>query len=143
MRRFVPDRFKTNRGWRSRYLSYLQSKPWKQLRGRVIERDGGKCVGCGCASGLSVHHKFYRKDFEDSKIEDLVTLCRDCHRAKHPDKRGVFVYSDVLNRLRNLHVITGPEAEQLRRIMVHGLRAERRVASAILRSAKFFTPHVL
>lgn len=65
------------------YRDYLQTDHWKALRDSVVERDGGKCVVCDSADRIQVHHKRYRKRFEDSLPGDLETLCRKCHGLEH------------------------------------------------------------
>jgi hypothetical protein len=65
------------------YQEYLKSAHWKQLRGQVLKRDGRKCTRCPSQSRLQVHHKFYRERWEDSEPDDLITLCRKCHKAEH------------------------------------------------------------
>lgn len=54
---------------------------WRALRRAVMDRDGHKCVRCGCQSGLSVHHVRPPKGdvglFYDAG--NCVTLCADCH----------------------------------------------------------------
>lgn len=65
-----------------RYRQWLQSSTWKQLRALAIERDG-KCVKCGSVKSLNVHHIEYPSNWNDTKLNQLQTLCRDCHRAEH------------------------------------------------------------
>lgn len=65
------------------YQLYLESDHWKQLRAVVLARDGNKCTRCPAVSALQAHHTLYRTRFEDSLPEDLVTLCRGCHRKEH------------------------------------------------------------
>ncbi|MCD6411264.1 MAG: HNH endonuclease [Thermoplasmata archaeon] len=91
----------------ARLISSSRSK----ARKLVLQRDGGKCVVCGRRDNLEVHHIFggiYEKDYyvflainfylrlsdiqdaikREIKIWDdplnLVTLCKDCHRALDP-----------------------------------------------------------
>lgn len=73
------------------YRKYLLTDHWKALRERALERDGRACqwdIGngevCGETNGpLNVHHVKYRKTFEETRLEDLKTLCRTCHRIEH------------------------------------------------------------
>lgn len=60
---------------------------WSNIRKKVIERDGNICQVCGCvgsASFLHVHHKIPFRSFasaeEANRLENLSTLCPDCHR---------------------------------------------------------------
>lgn len=45
----------------------------------VKERDSGKCVRCGSAENIEVHHIIPGGSFP----ENLATLCRECHIAAH------------------------------------------------------------
>lgn len=65
------------------YREYLNTDHWKNLRAEVLKRDGKKCTRCPKRIWLQVHHRFYRSRFEDSIPDDLVTLCRWCHKAEH------------------------------------------------------------
>ena len=69
------------------YQEYLKSDHWAKLRNRAFARDGHKCVECGKRWELEGHHKLYRERFEDGVLEDIVTLCFEHHRAKHPEKQ--------------------------------------------------------
>lgn len=71
------------------YLVYLESPHWKALRGEALKRDGDKCTRCGSKRILQVHHMIYRTRFEDSLLEDLITLCKECHQAEHGKKPKV------------------------------------------------------
>ena len=50
----------------------------------VKKRDGEKCVKCGSKKFLEVHHKVI--NVENPTINDLVTLCKSCHRREHTVK---------------------------------------------------------
>lgn len=62
---------------------------WGEIREAAIERDGGRCQGCGITReqyhlDLDVHHiipfrKFDSRE-EANKLSNLVALCRTCHR---------------------------------------------------------------
>lgn len=78
---------------------------WQKRRLEVFERDGWKC--CGCASEdntLVAHHKRYKGEIWESPLEDLQTLCKQCHEdlGPHP-KGGVWWERDELGG-RILHV---------------------------------------
>ena len=53
---------------------------WREVRARVIQRDGG-CVLCGGDRQLSVHHRIPVLDAPALAFDPayLVTLCRVCH----------------------------------------------------------------
>jgi hypothetical protein len=72
------------------YRKYLLTDHWKALRERALERDGRKCTYdlgdgfiCEDTDRLNVHHVVYREKWEDTRLEDLQTICRTCHRIEH------------------------------------------------------------
>lgn len=73
------------RAARAAYRRYLQSDSWKQIRGKALKRDGGKCVRCQSSKRLHVHHLRYRSPWTDTRLEDLETLCKECHKKEHWD----------------------------------------------------------
>ena len=65
---------------------------WQKKRLQVFERDGFKCVACGdVTSPLHAHHISYNGQPWETPIDEIQTLCEDCHSSlpKHP-KGGVF-----------------------------------------------------
>lgn len=62
------------------YERYIRSSEWinRPERLKAIERDGGRCVLCNSSEDLEVHHRTY-ESFGNEKLEDLYTLCRQCH----------------------------------------------------------------
>lgn len=66
------------------YDLYLRSPLWGQKREGALRRDGYRCRLCNSPDNLNVHHRTYeRRGYE--RLDDLTTLCRDCH-AKHHGK---------------------------------------------------------
>lgn len=65
------------------YFHYLSSDHWRGLRTCRIKIDERKCCQCGSDKNLQVHHKKYRGCWTDTKLEDLITLCSDCHKQQH------------------------------------------------------------
>ncbi len=72
---------------------FYSTKWWHKRRREVLERDNYECQVCGLTNQeskdktdfeLDIHHKEPLKNFEDkkegSKISNLITLCRKCHR---------------------------------------------------------------
>jgi len=62
-------------------MSILPSADWLAMRG-AFERAGFRCERCGVPWGLEVHHLTY-DNLGDESLEDLICLCRDCHRQLH------------------------------------------------------------
>lgn len=69
-----------NERWQSEYRAYLDSAQWRELRYRVLERDGHKCQSCLSAPATQVHHMTYRyyNAGHDSALF-LRSVCRACH----------------------------------------------------------------
>lgn len=54
---------------------------WKDIRKKILERDSWNCRVCRTDDNLHVHHIDYSRD--NNEMENLVTLCRDCHGGIH------------------------------------------------------------
>lgn len=67
----------------AQYTAYMATPHWRSLRRSVLSSAGFKCEACYATSGLVGHHMFYRENMTDSKIEDLMCLCEDCHNLLH------------------------------------------------------------
>jgi 5-methylcytosine-specific restriction endonuclease McrA len=61
------------------YREYLESPRFTELRREAIARDGGRCRLCGSRMALEVHHRDYSTVGTPDELEDLTTLCADCH----------------------------------------------------------------
>lgn len=60
---------------------------WRAIRDQIITRDGGVCARCGSDLRLEVHHLrpigLFHGDLHGANQPDnLVTLCRPCHRQE-------------------------------------------------------------
>lgn len=63
---------------------YLKSEEWDSVRLQALVREKAQCQMCGEESiSNDAHHIHYPKSFWDTKIDDLVILCRDCHELAH------------------------------------------------------------
>jgi 5-methylcytosine-specific restriction endonuclease McrA len=69
------------------YKAQLQDPRWKELRKKVIDRDGGRCQMCYYLGGYSlhVHHKIYIKGKRawEHDMELLISVCAKCHSKHH------------------------------------------------------------
>lgn len=66
------------------YKKFLQTEYWQQVREMVFERDKHCCKQCNTTKRLQVHHLSYKHHRDEmNHIEDLITLCRDCHQEQH------------------------------------------------------------
>ena len=60
-----------------------ESQAYRELRARVLSRDGWRCQKCGSFIHLQVHHKRLRSRLGDDTEANLITLCANCHRNCH------------------------------------------------------------
>ena len=63
--------------------SYYDSLKWSHIRDLIHKRDKN-CQRCESVDNLNVHHIIY-DNFGNEKdhLEDLVLLCRKCHKTLH------------------------------------------------------------
>lgn len=58
-------------------------EPWNWLKKQVKERDNFECKICGYEKKLEVHHIKPWKDRGKHEMNNLITLCHDCHWKMH------------------------------------------------------------
>lgn len=87
-----------NPAWRGGYGKYY-GQNWKYQQERARQRDSHTCQSCGdteekLGRNLDVHHK---KQFslcfdylEANQLENLVSLCRKCHRVAERKSKDIF-----------------------------------------------------
>lgn len=70
-----------------------------EQRREVLARDGYRCQQCGSSGPLCVHHVVYRSDGGSDDLDNLATLCVECHTDKHqPDGWNALMrYSALVN----------------------------------------------
>jgi len=85
---------RTNPNWRGGVSPERQrlyaSGEWKRVAQLVRKRDGNRCVRCDMgAPQLHVHHIKSFAEYPDLRLdlENLTSLCPDCHHAEH--RKGV------------------------------------------------------
>lgn len=64
-----------------KYLAYLKSARWDELRTERIKMDNFQCRLCGNPHQLHVHHLYYPETLGTETVNDLITLCADCHKT--------------------------------------------------------------
>jgi 5-methylcytosine-specific restriction endonuclease McrA len=55
-------------------------------REEIFARDGHKCLVCGSAEKLVIHHKDHHgrgKEKPNNDPQNLMTVCTSCHAAHH------------------------------------------------------------
>ena len=66
------------------YSEKLKDPRWQKKRLEVMERDHFQCQSCfDDTSTLNVHHRVAYRNGDDPweyELDELVTLCEDCHR---------------------------------------------------------------
>ncbi|MFU8868290.1 HNH endonuclease [Natronococcus sp.] len=66
----------------------LYGHEWFKIRNRILNRDENTCRNCGETTNLVVHHVVPIQTRGTNRPDNLLTLCRDCHRAAHGHRRG-------------------------------------------------------
>jgi len=71
-------------------------------RRRCFEHEDPVCLCCDADSSLDVHHVDGNPTNDD--LENLVVLCKSCHRKVHNGKRETTTMSMMVDRLGELRV---------------------------------------
>lgn len=82
---------------------------WQKKRLEKLESTGFECESCGeKTKQLHVHHHIYRKGKKiwEYDLEELETLCLDCHKTRHDIK-------DDLKELLAEATISGLAADEM------------------------------
>lgn len=72
----------SNKLWWRRYRKYLKTTAWENKRCQVMVRDLCLCQDCGSNRHLEVHHLTYVRVGHEL-LDDLITLCKNCHNKAH------------------------------------------------------------
>lgn len=75
---------------------YYSSSHWRTKRLERLNLDGFKCCHCRATTSLQVHHWTY--DLFEEDIEDLVTLCANCHERVHAYSQVRISFPDYIDR---------------------------------------------
>lgn len=83
------------------HKSTIATKIPKDVKYRVYERDEGLCIICG-AVGLPEAHVVPRSKLGLGIEENIVTLCRNCHRLYDGERRKE--YGEIIrDYLKNIY----------------------------------------
>lgn len=67
-----------------KYTEFLKSPYWKTVVKIVLKRDKKQCTVCKSKTNLNIHHTTYKHHYSEHKfINELLTLCKDCHHDYH------------------------------------------------------------
>jgi len=61
----------------------MDPETYPRLRLEILKRDGWRCQNCGSMTNLDVHHMRRRSNLGNDAEDNLITLCRICHRLLH------------------------------------------------------------
>lgn len=64
---------------------------WKRARKEVLERDQHECQQCGATDASHVHHKTPVSEGGSDDLENLITLCAECHIDLHYDEKSSYI----------------------------------------------------
>ena len=68
----------------SRHHQRASSRAWRRLRAAVLDRDDYRCRKCRVRTAEQVHHLVpVARDGAYWDPENLIAVCRPCHRALH------------------------------------------------------------
>jgi 5-methylcytosine-specific restriction endonuclease McrA len=77
---------KNHWNWKDGASRSLGRVAWRELRERVLKRDGNACTMCGrTGDGLIAHHIVPFNEGGIDSLENLATVCRACHMKIHRD----------------------------------------------------------
>ena len=66
------------------YNAYLRTHWWVEIRRKAMLRAGERCQLCNRRDGwLDGHHRSYERLGYPAELEDVIILCRSCHRRHH------------------------------------------------------------
>jgi hypothetical protein len=80
------------------YNEYLASPEWHNRRQIALTNAQHRCQACNARFSLDVHHRTYIR-FQNEEPEDLIVLCRKCHKVFHDSKRLIKPPKLLLNRI--------------------------------------------
>ena len=93
------------------YQKYIKSKEFRELRDKVLERDGYKCKFCGrtieeiegSKITLQAHHSSYENlgKCNEEEMNDIITCCSVCHKNIHSAPSNLRRFTDKSPILKN------------------------------------------
>jgi 5-methylcytosine-specific restriction endonuclease McrA len=72
------------------------SRLWQQIREIAKRRDGYRCRQCGSTEKIEAHHiQGLAEGGSAFSLDNIITLCADCHRKEGAKAKGGFLSSAV------------------------------------------------
>lgn len=75
---------KTSAAGTARIVRDFYGPNWFKTVNEVQTRDGKKCVDCGNTNKLDTHHIIPLSKGGVTAKGNLITLCGNCHKLRHP-----------------------------------------------------------
>lgn len=78
-------------------IMHTMRDEWPEIRSRILKRDNGACVKCGCPDNPDVHHLIPKASGGTDEPDNLSTRCPACHAQHHLffqatiNRRGRFI----------------------------------------------------
>lgn len=95
-----------------KYQLYLTSPEWRDKRVLALQRDNNICQDCKMKSADEVHHLTYDNLFNEP-LEDLKSLCGQCHKAAHNKTLPEFIGNADTIKQNVIYVsLTTPNSKQ-------------------------------
>lgn len=67
-----------------KYKDFLKTLYWNAVACKVKHKANYRCQMCNSNSNLNVHHRCYdHHGMEHAYIQDLICICRECHKHFH------------------------------------------------------------
>lgn len=74
------------------YEQYLKSSEWKSVKSDYYKNESSdRCLICNCFFGKdfktlpNLHHFIYTKDWTDDSYDNLIIVCKECHKWLHSE----------------------------------------------------------
>lgn len=70
--------------WQNNLRTILTPKMWKDIRVKVFEKYGNKCMICDRSGNMHAHEVWeYNDEKKTQQLKDIIPLCYYCHGTKH------------------------------------------------------------
>lgn len=85
----LPPKKRRKKVKKQTYEEFLKSPYWRKIRILILKRDNNSCRSCGSSEELHIHHLTYEHHLKElDNLDDLITLCKQCHNDIHGRVNG-------------------------------------------------------